>query len=679
MTSLIETRDYQLIDAELLAGWKPRPIMRPSEWAERNVVLRRGESSRPGPLDHRNAPYLRGFLDLANAPGVEELDGMKAGQIGFSAAVHWLIGYWADLDPDPCGLALPNQKKGRSIVSMRLLPFFRATPCLAKRMSSRTQDESSEKIILGDGFVLHLMWAGSSTSTSSDPMRRVINDEVDKMKSWGGGGGEGHTVFRTKTRLSTYDDNKIQINISTPTTRLGMIFRLFQACTVHLYFLIPCPHCQTRIRMVWSQVGWRHYTGAERAETNRGWAEKVRAEGAAWYVCQACNEKFDDRQRKRAVQQGWYGTIDPETGIGDGVIERAEERERWPAGTKIGVHVSALYCMWKSLASLAGQYIESIGNVEAMYTFITEILGETFEQQIERTEVNFYAERSREARLDEGVLPWWTHALITTIDTQADHFWAVIRAWGPQMRSQRVYHGRVETFEELDRLCFEHRFRFEQDRFAPITADDLVLIDSGGTRLAGHSVSRTMDVYEWVLQHGSNVRAIKGDNKPQAGRFFRVGRGLYDPGESDAERIEVPLWLLDVHHYQDALADLMRKRFAPDGDDELGEPAWQLNLRNDPEYNQHMAAVDKIAVEEGGTLVERWATVTENARHDLRDCEVYQVAAAYLKRVHLLPSIEQYAEQIEEESRQLAEINDRPARQTGFTLPDGRRFLITSR
>ena len=94
-----------------LSAWRMPPEMRPSQWAERYRSLPHGQSPLPGPWENENAPYSRGIMDLAAAPGVAQLNVCKAAQIGVSEAMRNLLGYWAHLDPEPMGLTLPDEGK----------------------------------------------------------------------------------------------------------------------------------------------------------------------------------------------------------------------------------------------------------------------------------------------------------------------------------------------------------------------------------------------------------------------------------------------------------------------------------------------------------------------------------------------------------------------------------------
>ena len=159
-------------------AWRiPKPI-RPSEWAEKYRYL--FKSSIPGPYRNANAPYLRGIMDISSRPGCVQVNIMKAAQIGVSEAGRNLLGYWAHMDPDPVGLTLPDRIKGRKIIKSDILPLFKQTPVLRKRLDSEARDALIETISLNNGFQLDLMWSGSATSTASNPERRIINDEDRK-------------------------------------------------------------------------------------------------------------------------------------------------------------------------------------------------------------------------------------------------------------------------------------------------------------------------------------------------------------------------------------------------------------------------------------------------------------------------------------------------------------------
>lgn len=628
----------EIWDAEERQAWRPEQPLKPSQWAETYRVLGQGQSDRPGPWRNDNAPYLRGLMDLAIAPGVVQINIMKAGQIGVSEALRNVIGYWAHREPDPIGLGLPDQAKGRKIVSNRIIPLIFDTEPLKELLTTRAWDIQSEQIKLVNGLILHLMWAGSPSATSADPMRRVINDEVDKFQQWAGK--EPDPVGRTWTRLRSYGDRKLQINVSTPTTRLGAIHNLFDKSTVQLEYYVPCSICGKYQKLVFAQLKWE----TKKGETDKETAARVMRDNSVWYQCIHCDQKILPDEKSSIIRQGIWRSI-------DGKIKNAETVKKWPRGTRLGIHVSALYCLWESWTAIAAQFLRAKGDPEAMYNFCTETLGEVWEMQAEKTTRSVYSKKCQAVKLEEGVVPKWAVKLLATIDTQHNYFWLVLRAWGSGMKSQRVWHGRVETFAELDNLCFKQPWPVQDKARLPIKPE-LILIDSGGTKLAEDEASRTLQVYKWALERRARVRAIKGASKTRGGIFIWPGKGLLDDGRRKDRRTipQLRIWFLYTHHFRDLLADLITRGIKKE--DKQPE-VWLLNKRDDDEYNSHLSNIHKILVRNRqGNIEERWIPRESGARIDLADCEAYQVAAAYMAQVHLLPSeaeLEKYQETMKQE------------------------------
>lgn len=645
----------ELFTAEEREALRPPRELKPSEWAEAHRYLDVGQSNIPGPWRNDNAPYLRGLMDLADAPGVERLDTMKAGQIGVSEAARNVVLHWAHTDPDPAGLALPDKVKGRKIIAERLIPAIDSTPVVAALKTDRKWDLSAEKVRLSNGFSLSLMWSGSASSTSADPMRRVIDDEVDKFAEWAGR--ETNPVGRTWTRTRSYGRKRFQWNISTPSDRMGQICRLVESDTHMLLFMVPCPRCGAFQFLAFRQLRWprlRTEAGVEKhlSELSRrqraDLAHGIVQNSDVWYVCARCEDRIEPHQRPSIVRAGLWRTE-------DGTIPDAEAVGEWPAGTRLGTHVSAMSCLWVPWSDVAAEFILALGDRERMFSFRTETAGEPWEEQIGKPQASTYAAKSESAELEPGVVPEWAVKLLCTIDTQQDHFYVVLRAWGPEMRSQRVWHGTAETFKALDSICFREIWPVQGRKGG--LQPELVLIDSGGTRHEGETASRTMQVYRWAIRRRQRVRAIKGAGavkKRREGLYIWPGKGFLDTdqpaptrGKRRRKRPSLRIWFVDTHHFGDLLADMVGQGMdeEDDGDGEPSRELWLLNKENDEEYNTQLSNVQKRLVRSRqGPPQEVWEPSEAGAPNHYWDCEVYQIAAAYMARVHLLPSEEEIAE-----------------------------------
>lgn len=644
--------------------------LKPSVWAEKHRYLARGQSDIPGQWKNDNAPYLRGMMDLAEAPGVVQMNVMKAGQIGVSEALRNLILFWAHTDPDPMGLALPTEQKGRSVVRRRVIPAIQDTAAVRSLMTDRAYDVTGAQIMLMNGFLLHLMWPGSPASTASDPMRRVINDEVDKpgFRDWGGA--EPNPVGRTWTRLRTFGDRKLQINVSTPTNRMGPIWGLYISSSVELEYRCPCPHCGEFQYLSFRQLRWEDQHDKMTKRDRDRLADRIEATGDVWYLCVRCGERVEPGQKTAMVRAGRWASE-------DGEIPDAEAVEEWPRGTRLGMKVSAMVCLWERWSSIAAEFVRAGSARQKIYTFRTETLGEPMEEQVAKPKASIFAAKCARAEFPEGEVAPWAVKLLATVDTQHDHFWAVVRAWGPgahegEMRSHRVWHGRCETFGDLDTVCLEHIW--------PVHGTDrgmrpeLVGIDSGGTRMEGETTSRTVDVYRWAQKHRAIVRPFKGAGataRTMGSTLIKRSRGYINEGQQKkSSRKRVSLWLLNTHPLADLLADMIN-RGVEEGDER--EETWLLNKEDDEDYNLQLSSMHKVMLQEGRQLVERWVPMERGSLNHLWDCEVYMIALALMARVDMLPSaddVQRFRDQQQTEKQRRTRDAHRRDKGSGWDVQD---------
>src|SRR5690606_19035622 len=103
-----------------------------------------------------------------------------------------------------------------------------------------------------------------------------------------------------------------------------------------------------------------------------------------------------------------------------------------------------------------------------------ELFAEVFRQQTADQKSGLF---ERKCRRDDTtgfippaakVVPAWASRIVMTVDTQKDHFWFVVRAWGAGFRSRRLHHGRVATFEELSVLMDESLWPYENSIYPPL-------------------------------------------------------------------------------------------------------------------------------------------------------------------------------------------------------------------
>lgn len=643
--------------------WRTSEDLPPSKWAERYRVLAAGQSARPGPWRNRNAPYLVGIMDACRLPGVRRISIKKAAQIGVSEALRNVIGCLACDDPDPAMLQLPTESKGREIFAERLLPMFSQTEALRDLDTGRSRDAKTTLIRLINGFVLWLAWSGSPTALASHPIRYLINDEINKFPP--ASGAEGDPLSMAEQRVKTYEGKSVVWDISSPTYRETGISRLVQVADAELHYWVPCPRCGERIELTWETIKYRRY-GAEVEQEPTEWARRIRGERAAWYECPECSGTFTDREKPGIVRRGFWATrrqIQERYHEGQDVAMGAILTQGLGEPRHIGMVIESMPALWVRCYDLAAKWVQVQHDANLLMDCCNGDLGRDFERQISSSQADLYSAKCAAATWPPLVLPPWTGRLLMTVDIQGDHAWSVIRAWGPGLRSRRIWHGCVpwpandpRGAEELTRRAFATFYPFEDGKRAAMACDAMA-VDTG---------YRTEEMYLFGMNDPSRIYLFKGASREQL-RLAEPRRVSFSPpGVRDP--LAVWLYLVDGDRLNDWLAAVVAQRIKrTEGTETVEVDQWELNQENDQAYNRMLASEHKVMQKKPGRgLVEAWVLKEGMHANHYRDCERYQRALAYIMNVELL-------------TEAALQSPPPPTPRQALTMPDGRPYLITER
>lgn len=614
----------------------------PPRWAEAHRFLSRRQTSRPGMWRNSESPYNIGIMLMCVRIGVDVLTILKGAQLGVSEAIRCVIGYFAHLRPDPLLLVLPDKETGRTIVADRIIPLFEDTPVLRQLLPEAAHDVTKSEIVLRNGFTLRLGWSGSATSLASHPARVVINDERSKFQD---GGKEADPESLGEERTATYADSKV-INLSTPREDPDPTAQGFEDSTVKLYYFVPCPHCGTNQRLVWDRIKWEPKRDAEPDPNNR--AALVIENGSAWAVCIKCEEKITDAHRRKIVAAGYWGTEDG----GWKLLNDGSEIGKWPGGRRVGMQISALYSLAAkhTFANLAAQFIRAGEDPKNLQAFYNSKLGEVFRHQVASAKQSALSLKCRPdpaggfTPVRAGIIAPWASRLLMTVDTQKDHFYVVVRAWGNRLRSHRVLHRKLASFEDLRHLFYNAWFHYQDEMYPPQKCH-MLAIDSGGGKM-GLDSSRTEAVYRFCLTDPVFLRPLKGDAAlERSGQPWDLGNI-----NIDGRQLKM-LFRVNSQYFNDLLASAMDANVVtvdPETGEARDEAFWMLNDQDDAVYNAHLANMHKTRRRRGRSHSDVWEPKTAGARVDYRACEVYQFALAHgPANCAMLPTAQEMAAQAE--------------------------------
>ncbi|MBU0680118.1 MAG: phage terminase large subunit family protein [Proteobacteria bacterium] len=555
-----------------------------------------------GPLEgsrwkNETTPYLAGIMDASFFKGVEIVIICAGPQTGKSAAADGCLYYTMDRAPGPTLSIYPDQNLCRKNSKDRLQKTITKSPKLRSLITGAEDDLANLRIQLRT-MVLYMGWAGSTSSISSDSIRYLKMDELDKWPEFPDKK-EAASWALAEARTTTFERNRKIWKLSTPTVEAGPIWQaLTKEAQVIFEYFVKCPECGKSQCMVFGGKDIDY--GIKWPEDERD-PETIEAKKLAWYVCEHCHGHWADFSRDMAVRGGqWRAKND-----GRELFEylRAERPK------KIGFHIPSWLSRFVSLSKVAAAFLKGAHDKAALKDFCNKHKAEPW--------LEFEAHREEDAILalrderPDGLVPGdgLVAAVVAGVDTQDNGFFFVIRAfgWGLEQESWLITHGFVRTIGALKEVIFEYEYKDAAGKVYPVqkTVQDAM----------GH---RVKEMYDFVRRHPGKVQASKGAPGRKSQPYTLSKIDTY-PNSKQLIPGGVILAHVDVNHYKDQLSSMLMVEPTDPG-------AFHLTAATTKDYAKQLCA--EHIDEAKGT----WACPDGKDNHYF-DCEVAALVAADMLRV----------------------------------------------
>lgn len=460
----------------------PKGGLTVSQWADANRILSSEASAEPGRWSTERNPMMRECMDSYNDPRVHTIVLKTSSQVGKSETINNILGYAIHIDPGPVMMIQPTLDRMKDYSKKRIAPMLRDTPALNNVMYS-TGERDGDDTILSKAFVgghLSMVGANSSSALASQPIRDILADEVDRYPR--DVDNEGDPLSLAVVRTTTFTNRKIVVT-STPTVKGESRIEEEFANSDQRFFYVPCPHCDEYQKLVWKDEQGNKRLIYETHPENPDQVVQVN------YVC--VNGCIIENHEKHSM------------------FARGEWRAMAPFNGVAGFSLNALYSVWLSWKDLAERWIKAVKSVETLKVFVNTMLGETWDRDNEKAEIDGLENRIEEynAEVPLGVL-----LLTAAVDVQGDRLECEVVGWGDAEESwsidYRIFYGDPSgdgVWLELKEFL-THEFVCERldskgnPLIKKITATG---IDSGG--------HHTQEVYRFVRANaGNRVFALKG-------------------------------------------------------------------------------------------------------------------------------------------------------------------------
>lgn len=377
-------------------AFRPRPLLRLSEWSDANRVLTSKGSGEPGAWRTARTPFLREIMDhLSTSSPVQRVVMRFAAQLGKTeAGLNW-IGYVMHHAPGPMLVVLPTLEVRKRWVRQRLDPMMQSTPAIAAIFDSRSRRDPGNAEDLKDfpGGMLVIGGANSPASLASMPIQYVLCDEVDRFP-WEAGA-EGDPLGLVDERTKTFPRRKVLL-VSTPTVAgLSRIDDEYNASDQRRY-QVPCPHCGE-----YQVLSWRNAAGEYSLHHNE-------ATGAVYYRCAHCDERIDEHHKTAMLAAGRWVAAHPERPVKGYALNGLYS----PIG--LGFTWAELWDKWQ----------EAHGDTAKLKRFINTTLGEAWEEQGDSLDPLHLM-----ARLEDYPSPMPAGVRTVGIDVQKDRLELTVVDW----------------------------------------------------------------------------------------------------------------------------------------------------------------------------------------------------------------------------------------------------------
>lgn len=565
---------------------RPPPDLLPSHWAEQNINIPIGNAI-PGLIRFDNAPYQREPLDMIVRAGCHRITLMWGAQIGKTQLALCAQAYRIAQNPSNQMMMQPSQGDLQTWMNTKFNPLVESNPQLERLIAKpRARDGvNNDRMKSYPGGFIMFAWSGSPKTMRGRSAPFIVADETDGYDRTH----EGHPVSLLWQRAATFGDQRLLMEISTPTTKsASWIEKSFDQGDQRRFYVV-CPHCGEHQTLRWNQVTWtKDAEGNHQPETAR-------------YACSGCGVGWNDGERIAAIRMAEQ--------------QGAGWKSKKPFKGHASYHLSELYSCFRKLADIVVSFLDKKA-ANDLQTFVNVSLAETWEEQGEQTDA---ATLMAKAEVFPAPVPSGGLFLTSGVDMQEDRLEIETVAWGLGEDSWSVDYQvlwgdplQQDVWNDLDDYLAQ-TFMHQSGAQLPISA---TCLDTGGRKgytqaaydYARGKTSRRLFAVKGVAGWGRPVVSAPARRKaPKGGRQVR----LFTVGTDEAKLITSRRLGVEV----------------------AGNGCCHFPADREPEFFNQLTAEKLITRYIRGFPVREWVKTRE--RNEATDCRVYAYAALKIANPNL--------------------------------------------
>jgi phage terminase large subunit GpA-like protein len=577
------------------------------DWAEKHFYLSAESSQR---IQRWEAwPFQRGILHAMGDDYIEEITLRKSARVGYSKMLTAAIGYFAQHKHRNQCVWQPTDSDSDEFCKTEIEPMLKDVGIMKSVLPKMTQKNKGNTLRMKKflGSILFMKGGTSSGNYRRMTLQVAILDEFSAFDQKIEKSSDPWTLAHKRLEGATYPK---LIAGSTPRIKdLDHTERREAAATARLKYHITCPHCQAEHPLIW---------GSKKIAHGIKW-DPLEPETSVRHVCPHCHGSIIQADYLRLQHQGHWAS--------DCGNYQLDNQGTWtnelgtPLTTPprhVAFHVWTAYSPQVTWSAIVREFVDLLrakrkGEQVSLEGFTNETLGETWEDEVEKTDSHELQKRAEPYPLRR--VPLGGLDLVAAVDVQ-DGWWA-IAVWAI---------GRSEEMWVIDWHIIEGDLSLEGDwetRLYPYLHSNFthwhgrpmkisaVAIDTGG--------HYTHTVYNFCRKHaGEKYFAVKGesmDGKPIISRSSNQDINL----RGRIIKHGVKLWLVGT----DTAKDLIFARLKLD---QPGPGYLHFSTELKIEFYNGLTSEVRRTVRTTKGDTHRWVKVTQ--RNEPLDCLVYALFAS---------------------------------------------------
>lgn len=531
---------------------------------------------------------MREIMDCNEDPNVEEVAVMASAQVGKSEGLNNIVGKTIDLDPGPIMLVQPRIEDAEGYSKKRIATMIRDTPTLREKISPVRSKDGLNSILFKKfpaGF-LKISGANAPASLASDSIRLLVMDEIDRMTL---STSEGDPCELAKKRTNNFKTRRKIFSFSTPTDeKTSRVYKLWKQSDQR-YFMMPCPHCEKRIRFQWKTDEGVQILKWENNDPS-----------TAKMTCIECGVLIEEKYKWGMLQKGEWVPTNPESKLR-------------------GYHIWEAYSPWRKWSEIVEDFLKVKDYPESLKVWINTSLGEVWVTK-EGEIADWKRLYDRREQYPTGTVPDGAYFLVCGVDVQGDRIEAEVVGYGKNLESWSIekflFEGNPqhdEVWAKLEELLSKQWPKSDKVSL-PIR---LMAIDSG---------AYTQRVYNFVRRFPKErVIAIKGYDNLDA--MAVPGNKVDVNVRGVRHKRSLRIWKVGVNIIKSEIMGFLRAEKPEDG-----QP-FPPGFFHFPEYGEEyfkQLTAEHIERERDRDGYFNWVWKKHYERNETLDLRVYARAAAHL-------------------------------------------------